>query len=1630
MPPDRTSMQQVATGRASPAGGPGYPLGMGLPSALQQNGPPTTGTPLVSINPGQTMPGSQPLGPPHSAQSPTNPGYPWSTRQLRLYQPPTNPPAPPMSPFPRYGLSVPPYPSHSGHMLLFGGLVGERAHNDLWSLDVRDCSLQLVKTRGEAPLPRIGHVSAIADRVMLVFGGDTKINEDDQQDSGLYVLDLRTQEWTSVPVATGPSGRYGHAACLLGGCFYVHGGHVDGRNLDDLWSFDIRQLGQETPNGQYKWERVSYSTPAPLARTGHTLVPYRNKLYLFGGTDGDYHYNDSWSFDVATGAWTELECIGYIPIPREGHAAAIVDDVIYVFGGRDVHGKDLGDLAAFRISNQRWYMFQNMGPTPMAKSGHSLCAAHGKVFVIGGESNLSNLSQRDDPNTLHVLDTTKIKYPTDSQAGRPQTTRPRTTSDATDRRPSPGGLTSPYGAGQTGPDATRAAYLASRSHDNLARSMSPSTIFGGQGSEQRPLVIANDTGNSGSKGTGRNESQDWQGFPPGAAPPSAPGQQQPGQPGVIRPNGVPPQRPKREGDDEFWRAMSPTSPGGFGGPQSGPNGEMNYQNFGAPNPNTTQAPISSGNAPSLNGSAHSHSNSQGNIPMSPERKSSLNTTAAVAGGVAAGGAIGAAGAAAATNGSASGIQSPTPVTAAERALMGQGPDGSTSGSPIHPSHTIHPNPRNSRSPPPQLRLDGNGRPALPADAFYFGGGGRSPTGTGSRPTSINGRPGSLLGRPGSIVGNRPGSIVGTADLLRELKARETEADNAKRREAALRVVLSRAIKEGFVVEDDSIDVPSPDMVSDDDQVRQLVKALVQLKHEKSNLQNDVAAQVRQMSDKMYETERLQKSALQEAAYYRAKLQALETNSPVQISRLESERIAELEHQLESTANEYSKNKAELDRLQSEVSRHQEISTSATDREAETLKRAEEAEEENAALREQLEEIRARADGHEKSLRDHNERFITLTSTHNQREAERDQYKSQLDDLTAKHEDFTRMLEEAQLAIVAAGNRSDELENLHGQAKEHISHLEQEIADLRHQLDVKEREVEAANARAADAENMHNQSREEITSLRSLTTGRLGELVTSSRSLNEDSSRSLKGHQDQLRALEEEKSSLLKLLREAGQRVDATEALVSTHRQKQRDVEQSHNQLRSDLRVHRTKLMSAQTEMSKYRDAVAAKDAELRDRDLAVTELQTRVHLLRKLLGEHGVNITDNELDNAEAPSTSELESQLREKARAHENAQREIDELTRRCHEAEDKVESLGRLVERMKDARSSSAGSVRSPSPGGTQSDTHAHSHDPATRAVEAERRLADVETQYKEKIAALEGDYQTAVRYVKGTEKMLKRMKDELNKQKATNTALLAELDQLRGRSSSTEPGSRAFASGRGTPSDGELSRRLTTLQSQYSTLQAELQASQDVLSARNREVDLLRMRSEEADRENEALREDLAQAQHRIATLLEMNQADMHLGSDDEERMALRRGSSASSDGGTSMAFDKFTKELKQWERARSPDAHSVSDDEKPGRLNGASGASGVGAGHGSHSIGGGGIGGGAGIGGLGHLSGMGSMGGSGMGDRSMGSGMQHNQHSLLANGEMPAGYGHGHHQQRISEGAGRHSRNSSAYSADWQ
>jgi len=223
---------------------------------------------------------------------------------------------------------------------------------------------------------------------------------------------------------------------------------VEGYFFNDLVAFDLNALQQATN----RWDVLIQNTidggpphgQIPPARTNHTMITWGDKLYLFGGTDGVHWYNDVWSYSPQTNSWTQNECIGYIPSPREGHAAALVGDVMYIFGGRTEEGTDLGDLAAFRITTRRWYTFQNMGPSPSPRSGHSMTTVGKQIVVLAGEP---SSAPRDPVELSHAyfLDTGKIRYPPDSAVPQQQQ------NTVQHRRPSGDKTGLPIGAGRGHP---------------------------------------------------------------------------------------------------------------------------------------------------------------------------------------------------------------------------------------------------------------------------------------------------------------------------------------------------------------------------------------------------------------------------------------------------------------------------------------------------------------------------------------------------------------------------------------------------------------------------------------------------------------------------------------------------------------------------------------------------------------------------------------------------------------------------------------------------------------------------------------------------------------------------------------------------------------------------------------------------------------------------------------------------------------------------------------------------------------------------------------------------------------------------------------------------------------------------
>jgi Galactose oxidase, central domain len=72
----------------------------------------------------------------------------------------------------------------------------------------------------------------------------------------------------------------------------------------------------------------------------------------FGGCVNKDDFNDTWSFNMSTRKWTELQCTGSIPSPLKFHTAVLIDDVMYVYGGRTIGGTILGDLTALNMSSK------------------------------------------------------------------------------------------------------------------------------------------------------------------------------------------------------------------------------------------------------------------------------------------------------------------------------------------------------------------------------------------------------------------------------------------------------------------------------------------------------------------------------------------------------------------------------------------------------------------------------------------------------------------------------------------------------------------------------------------------------------------------------------------------------------------------------------------------------------------------------------------------------------------------------------------------------------------------------------------------------------------------------------------------------------------------------------------------------------------------------------------------------------------------------------------------------------------------------------------------------------------------------------------------------------------------------
>ncbi|XP_032074268.1 leucine-zipper-like transcriptional regulator 1 isoform X3 [Thamnophis elegans] len=289
---------------------------------------------------------------------------------------------------------------------VFGGDNGKTMLNDLLRFDVKDCSWCRAFTTGTAPAPRYHHSAVVSGSSMFVFGGytgDIYSNSNLKNKNDLFEYKLATGQWTEWKIEGRlPVARSAHGATVYSDKLWIFAGYDGNARLNDMWTIslqdrdltcweEIKQTGEIPPSccnfpvavckermfvfsGQsgakitnnlfqfeFKekiWTRIPTehllrgSPPPPQRRYGHTMVAFDRHLYVFGGAADNTLPNELHCYDVDSQTWEVIQQSpdSELPTGRLFHAAAVICDAMYIFGGTVDNNIRSGEMYRFQFS--------------------------------------------------------------------------------------------------------------------------------------------------------------------------------------------------------------------------------------------------------------------------------------------------------------------------------------------------------------------------------------------------------------------------------------------------------------------------------------------------------------------------------------------------------------------------------------------------------------------------------------------------------------------------------------------------------------------------------------------------------------------------------------------------------------------------------------------------------------------------------------------------------------------------------------------------------------------------------------------------------------------------------------------------------------------------------------------------------------------------------------------------------------------------------------------------------------------------------------------------------------------------------------------------------------------------------
>ncbi|KAB7495163.1 Kelch domain-containing protein 3 [Armadillidium nasatum] len=199
--------------------------------------------------------------------------------------------------------------------------------------------------------------------------------------------------WT-VGIEGGPK-RVNHAAATIGDKVFSFGGYCNDLDYLEIDDIDVYVLDTVI----LRWKRCKCTgkkNSIPFQRYGHTVVAYKNKIYLWGGRNEVRACNRLYCFDPDTCVWTTPKVNGTIPVARDGHSACVINGVMYVFAGYlDIPGIYTQEICALNFDTFTWEHISTREPKPIYRDFHTATAYNGLMYVWGGREVASGWHETD-----------------------------------------------------------------------------------------------------------------------------------------------------------------------------------------------------------------------------------------------------------------------------------------------------------------------------------------------------------------------------------------------------------------------------------------------------------------------------------------------------------------------------------------------------------------------------------------------------------------------------------------------------------------------------------------------------------------------------------------------------------------------------------------------------------------------------------------------------------------------------------------------------------------------------------------------------------------------------------------------------------------------------------------------------------------------------------------------------------------------------------------------------------------------------------------------------------------------------------------------------------------------------------